>query len=227
MNSDLLLIIYCFAPNNVSNNCVHTIQIFQMQHALKQLFLKHAHLTPHELSYIEERLSPISWSKGDRILEESTDAGEVYFVVSGLLRFFTTTESTERTFLFLDAPITLICGEEVIDDQTIQTLEKCMAFKLSRSAQNEIAVNVPGWTTIWHRMTIEVEDRKKRIQKSVDLISAEEWYMRMLTNCDPILARIPLKFLASYLGTSPALLGQLRKKLMSEMTLSRYITARV
>lgn len=196
-----------------------------MQHPFKQLLLTYIHLTDEEWLLIRQHLIETTWNKGELISPKVPQSGDLFFMQKGLLRFFLSGNDGERTFLFKEAPYSFFGGQEIKNGQSVQALERTTIWCLPKEFVLKMSFVVKEWDLFITRLIGEIRKHHLQVQDATEGMSAEDWYMRMLTNCDPILARIPTKFLAAYLGISTPSLRDLRKKLMSEMSLSRYITA--
>ena len=196
-----------------------------MLHPFQQLLVNHIHLTQKEWHSIESHLEKVQWNKGELLPISEEDKGDLFFLVSGLLRYYDVESEQEHTFLFADAPHIFISGQQIKKGQFIQALEKCTAWKLPKESLLKMTFTVENWDLFLRKVLNDNRKFQTRLHDAARSRSAEDWYKSMLTNCDPILARIPVKYLASYLGIAPVSLGKIRKKLMSEMSLSRYITS--
>ena len=95
----------------------------------------------------------------------------------------------------------------------IDALEDSELLLIDRATQEKLSVTVPQWGLFFKR---ELENAYKdaliRVSEFVSL-SAEDRYMRFLTNYPDLFQRIPLHQIASYLGMTPQSLSRIRRDL--------------
>jgi len=172
---------------------------------------------PSDLETIIARHQPLTFGKGDMILNEGRLAHEYYLLESGLIRSFVYDyEGQEITTEFFGS------GEVVIEvtslflkipsQENIQCLTDCKVWKFEYNDFQELYHAIPAfneWGRAW--MTYALHLMKKR---SIDMVSlsASQRYNQLIANKPQIFQFAPLKHIASYLGVTDTSLSRIRKE---------------
>jgi len=176
-------------------------------------------ITQEEIESLISSFKPKQFSKNELIIQQGKICDFVYFVNKGIVRFFyykdDGTEITECFHFpnsFMSAYSSFLSGEPTFENA--ETLEETELLVIHRSDLISLYNKYPNFEklvrVITEKMYIELE---KRIM-SIHCQSAEERYLNLLKSDNPeILKKIPLKYIASYLGVSPETLSRIRKKI--------------
>jgi CRP-like cAMP-binding protein len=150
------------------------------------------------------------------LLEEGKVCKYLYFLESGLLRFYISKDGNDITKFFTIAPYfftsqaSFNSGKPATEN--IQALENAVVWQLSRKQTEELFV-LSSWSTFARKITQEVQFFTEQILEEIQTETAELRYNKMLTQNPELVQRIPLKHLASFLGIAPQSLSRIRKKL--------------
>ncbi|WP_281615153.1 Crp/Fnr family transcriptional regulator [Flammeovirga sp. SubArs3] len=155
--------------------------------------------------------------KGEFYLSEGEIAKKFAFVVSGVLRsFYYSSKSEEITYCFCFNN-ELISGYSSMVTQlptreNIQAIDDCELIEFSMEQVNQIIGNKSNWLQfskeIAERNYIKLEQRIFILQKE----NAQMAYNDLLERHAEYLNKIPLGYLASYLGISQRHLSRIRKE---------------
>lgn len=155
--------------------------------------------------------------KGDYFVEQNKTCRYFGFIVSGLMRAYQVTEKKERT--------TCLCGENAFASATtsfiaqtpsnvnIQAIDETFIVGISKENIEKLYKKHPFWLHVG-KSVIEKEivflDCK---DKCFGSLNATEKY-KMLINDNPQIARkVPLQYIASFLGIAPETLSRIRNKI--------------
>lgn len=154
--------------------------------------------------------------KNYNILEEGQICKSLYFLESGLLRYFILRDGNEVTKFFTIAPYCFTSQASFNSgkpsNETIQTIEKSIIWETSFK-QNEELLKLESWNNFARKITQEVQFFTEEILEELQSETAENRYRKLLKNQPELLNRIPLKHLASFYGVAPQSLSRIRKKL--------------
>lgn len=157
--------------------------------------------------------------KNYNLLEEGKVCKNLYFVESGLLRFFILKEGVEITKFFTIAPYCFTSQASFNSgkpaNEYIQTIEKSVVWETTY-AENQELLKLESWNNFARKITQEVQFFTEKILEEIQTETAENRYFKLLTNRPDWIQRIPLKHLASYLGVAPQSLSRIRKKLATK-----------
>jgi CRP-like cAMP-binding protein len=186
---------------------------------LRQFIENYTSLPTVEWQQIFECCEKRIVEKDEIILQEGKICSHLYFVESGLLRFYITKEGNDITKFFTEAPY-LFTSQASFNSQkpcteNIQALEKCIIWQISHKQTNEL-YRLKSWTDFARKITQEVQFFTEEILEELQTETAELRYEKILKNSPALLQRIPLKHLASYLGIAPQSLSRIRKKMTTQ-----------
>lgn len=154
--------------------------------------------------------------KNFTLLEQGKVCKSLYFLESGLLRFFVLKDGMEVTKFFTIAPYYFTSqasfNSKKPATEYIQTIEQSVVWEIPYS-KNEELLKLKSWNNFARKITQEVQFFTEEILEELQSETAEKRYQKLLTNQPQLIQRIPLKYLASYFGVAPQSLSRIRKKL--------------
>lgn len=94
----------------------------------------------------------------------------------------------------------------------IQAVTDCHYITLSKASMEELSMTIIGWDLIIAKITAKGMAEKVNKISPMMADDAQEKYIRFLNNFPVLANRIPLSYLASYLGITQSSLSRIRKK---------------
>lgn len=174
-------------------------------------------LSERSKELLEEISNAISIKKGDELQVIGSVCRTIYFVKSGLLRIhylrndLSITESFEfensivaRSDSLFDANPSKK-GIEAIEDSELIAITSAKLFKLYDDNPDIERL----FRLIFERAYVKTVERIESLQ----FHSAEERYLNLLEDSREIIQRIPLNYIASYLGITPVSLSRIRSRI--------------
>lgn len=159
------------------------------------------------------------FEKEEIILQEGKICRHLYFIERGLLRYFIRKDGTDVTKFFTEAPYCFTSqvsfSTEKPANESIQALEKSLVWQTTLQQANEL-LELKSWNTFVRKLIQEVQFYTEKILQEIQTETAEQRYVKMLTQEGDFVQRIPLKYLASYLGIAPQSLSRIRKKILEQ-----------
>ena len=190
-------------------------------HPFRQFIQNYTSFTDADWQQIEPHLVRKEVKREALILEEGKICRHLYFLESGLLRFFILKNGVEVTKYFTDVPYCFTSQKsfsaQIPARESIETLENCVIWEMSFTETYRL-LTLPNWSAFIRELIKEVQSFTEEILEDVQTETAENRYRKMLTENDPLLQRVPLKHLASYLGIAPQSLSRIRKNVMLKRT---------
>lgn len=95
----------------------------------------------------------------------------------------------------------------------VQAVTDCEYIVLSKSAMEELSMTIIGWDAIISKITAKALAEKVNRISPMMTESAKERYLKFLTDFPSLANRIPLSYLASYLGITQSSLSRIRRDL--------------
>lgn len=186
-------------------------------HPLRQFITNYVEVTDSDWAEIEQYLTPIKLKKGAILLQQGKICRTLYFVEEGLLRYYIYKDGQDVTKYFTIAPYLFTSQMSFTNEkpatENIQAIENCTLWQMSFDAANQL-MQLNSWNKFIVKLIQEVQYYTDQILTEVQTITAEDRYYQLLTRQPDIVARIPLKYIASYLGIAPQSLSRIRKTIM-------------
>jgi CRP-like cAMP-binding protein len=190
-------------------------------HPFRQFIHNYTTLSDADWASVEKYLVRMEIKKETILLQEGKICRYLYFLESGLLRFFIVKNGNDVTKYFTEIPycFTSIKSFEaqIPATESIETLEDTVLWAMAFDSVQALQ-NIPAWNTFTRKLIQEVQTFTDEILEEIQTETAENRYKKMLTDNDPLLQRVPLKHLASYLGIAPQSLSRIRKNVISKRT---------
>jgi CRP-like cAMP-binding protein len=174
--------------------------------------------TLEEIDYLLSFGNSTILAKGEYLIREGETAKKIAFVKSGLLRsFYYSSNSDEVTYCF-SFPNELIAGYSSFitqekTNENIQALIDCELIEFPKQLIDELVITNKSWLLFSKQMA---ESQYIKLEKRIFLLQKENAltrYKELLENQSEYLQKIPLGYLASYLGISQRHLSRLRKQI--------------
>lgn len=177
-------------------------------------------VSPAVESYLKEHISIANVRKRKLLLKEGAYCEHIYFVVKGALRGFVREGHRDiTTWITVENQlVSSIFGlhQRVPSVENIQALENCELLAMTLDDLQTLYEQYPE-SNILARKLLEIyyADAEKRAFIA-RLTKAENKYRSFLLHHQILSNRIPLKYIASYLGMTLETLSRIRKKFSSK-----------
>ena len=171
-----------------------------------------------DIQALRERCSSKRLRRRQFLLSEGDICRHYYYVVSGLLRMYKLDEAgKEHNFLFSleNTWITDIGSfhSESPSELFIEAVEDTVIIQLKKTDLLHFYTNFPKFD---RNFRVIIEDQYVALQKRMLLSmssTAEERYLRFLSDFPTLIPRLPNTLIASYLGITPEFLSRIRSNL--------------
>jgi CRP-like cAMP-binding protein len=179
--------------------------------------LQFGRLTPQQQELVAQKATCLTLRKGDYFVEADAVAQRVGFVKAGVLRVYSSTEAGEestRYFIEEGHPI-LDVREPGADTPAspclVQAVTDCRLVVFTAQQWQTFFQLIPGWDTIVHKIVAQaMREKMERVLPMVGQHAAAR-YTYFLLKYPQLANRVPLTYLASYLGMTPSSLSRVRK----------------
>ncbi|MFK8102375.1 MAG: Crp/Fnr family transcriptional regulator [Saprospiraceae bacterium] len=188
-------------------------------HPFQAFISRYTELSPKEWQIIETRLRSKVVKKGTLLLEEGQICRRVYFLETGLLRYFVWKDGLAVSKFFTQPPYCFTSQrsftQQIPARENIETLEDSLIWQLEKADSDQL-LKLPAWSNFVRELVQEVQFFTEEILVDLQNETAENRYRMMVEQGDPLLQKVSLKHLASYLGIAPQSLSRIRKKFHQE-----------
>jgi CRP-like cAMP-binding protein len=190
-----------------------------MHEPLLKLVATNITLSPADKDLCIRYFEPVHFAKGRTIEEEGKIPRYLYFIVSGYVRLFHYNDKGDEVTTHINCPPMFITSYSHFINQTRsgESLECITACELLRISKPHLDL-VVDQSAAFKNFSISVyqqsitynENRSKELASLI----AEQRYEQLVENYPQILQRVPLQYIASFLGMNPKSLSRIRKQIM-------------
>ncbi|MBY4677418.1 Crp/Fnr family transcriptional regulator [Marinobacterium arenosum] len=158
------------------------------------------------------------YRKGDYLFRQGEQAARLFFLATGLVRYISVdSEGKAFTQAFYAAPAlagstrAMVRGTPALF--SIELLEDALVLEFDWTLFFEQMKHCPrflqGYVRILEAMFIQKEERENSLARQ----SAEQRYLQFLEQQPDLAERIPLQYIACYIGITPVALSRIRSRL--------------
>lgn len=184
---------------------------------IRELLAELAPLTQKDWDFFSSKLVRHTASKNEIILAAGKTENHLSFLVQGVVRFFIPTEDADRTLGFSFEGSFFSAYDSFITQgpsaYSIATISPAIIYQISYPALQEIYATTQAGERIGRRAGEALFLNKSKRELSLLLDSAEERYLRLFEDRPELIQRIPLKYIASYIGITPQALSRIRQRI--------------
>lgn len=152
--------------------------------------------------------------KNEVILKAGHTSRQIYFVEKGLVRAFYMKKDLEISSWFMKEGDFVISVssffKQIASNESIQALEDSILYSLSYSELQNVYRNFPEFNFIGRVITEKYYALSEDRTAALKMMRANERYDYLMENHGELLQRVPLKYIASYLGVTEVTLGRSR-----------------
>jgi CRP-like cAMP-binding protein len=203
------------APDQTGRRYVRFRVYLRTMHPFRAFIERYVALPDADWQRIEPCLTRREVERGTLLLKAGSVCRHLYFLESGLLRFFIWKDGADVTKFFTDTPYALTSQRSFVTQEpareSIEALEDSIVWQMPY-ADAYALLTIEAWNTFVRVLVQEVQHLTEAILEDIQTNTAEERYRRLLENRATIVQRVPLRHLASYLGIAPQSLSRIRNR---------------
>jgi len=180
--------------------------------------LQFDNLNEQQIELIKDNVSVLNLAKGEYFSEEGKIARKVAFVNEGILRVcYYNKEGNEITRYFVEENNFAVdlnsFSNRIPSSEYIQAIVPCELYVLSSESIQNLSNTIVNWDSIMNKVT------NKALIEKVNRISpmlaedAKTRYLEFFKRFPNLANRIPINYLASYIGITKHSLSRIRKEL--------------
>jgi CRP-like cAMP-binding protein len=184
---------------------------------IRAYFEKKVLLSDKDWQLFSSKLIRKEYPKHYLLLKGGQTENYLSFIEAGIIRFFIPKEETELTFAFAFENGFVSGYDSLITQQpcsySIQTLKKTILWRIKYDDLQSIYEETGIGNTIGRLASEELFLKKSKREISLLNESAEQRYLNLFSEQPLLLEKIPLKYIASYIGITPQALSRIRKRI--------------
>jgi CRP-like cAMP-binding protein len=185
---------------------------------LDNFLLRFHHFTPQQLQLIRSGAVARTYPPGAYFSEAGRVAQEIGFIVAGVFRVcYFDREGTDNTKYFIEE------NHFVVDLQSYQYQQPCTEYVQAVTetqvlvfparAWQELSLTIVAWPQVEQKLFTQALLEKLNRRSSLVSPSGATRYAQFLVTFPGLANRIPLTYLASYIGVTPQSLSRIRRNL--------------
>lgn len=165
---------------------------------------------------LKERISEVAYVKNYILFKADKIETNIYFIKKGIVRAFAPGAEKDITFWFGEEGEPVLSMKSYVERskgyENVELLEDCELYELKIELLNDLYnkdIHIANWgRRLAEKELLKIESRIV----STELLSAKERYDRLMSDSPSLIQRVPLKYIASYLGITPVSLSRIRKE---------------
>jgi CRP-like cAMP-binding protein len=188
---------------------------------MKELFdyiLRFGNLNQQQIDFIASKALETDFQKDEYFSEAGKIPRQVGFIVEGILRVcYYNNQGEEITKYFIEENNLVVDLEsfdnEICSSTYVQAVTDCKLIVFSRKDWLELLQTIVGWEAIVHKIISRALMQK--VERRSPLVSedATTRYLKFMEIYPTLLNRVPLSYVASYLGVTQSSLSRIRKNI--------------
>ncbi|WP_439558367.1 Crp/Fnr family transcriptional regulator [Dyadobacter sp.] len=186
--------------------------------ALINYLLQFGNLNPTQIELIKSKVVFKQIKKDEYFQEAGKIPREIIFLTEGIMRIcYYNNKGDEITKYFMEENHFLVdinsYNQEIPSTEYIQAVTDCSYLFFSKSALRELSLTIIEWDNIVAKITAKGYADKVNKISSMMAEDAKERYLSFLNKFPTLANRIPLSYLASYLGITQSSLSRIRRNI--------------
>ena len=180
--------------------------------------LQFGHLNQQQIELIKSKVVIKTTKKDGYYHEAGKIPREIIFLTEGIMRVcYYNNKGDEITKYFFDENHFIAdvnsYNQGIPTTEYIQAVTDCEYIVLSKTSMEELSMTIIGWDAIIAKITAKgLAEKVNRISPMMTA-DATERYLAFLSNFPTLANRVPLSYLASYLGVTQSSLSRIRRNI--------------
>ncbi|WP_337967481.1 Crp/Fnr family transcriptional regulator [uncultured Flavobacterium sp.] len=180
--------------------------------------LQFGNLNQQQIELISKKTSVLELPKDSYFSEAGKVAQQVGFVLEGVIRVcYYNNKGEEITKYFIDENNLVVDLEsfenDICSNAYVQAITDCKVLVFSKKDWKELLDTIVGWDAIVHKIISKA--LRQKVERRSPLVSedATTRYLTFLKIYPNVINRVPLSYVASYLGITQSSLSRIRKNI--------------
>ena len=185
---------------------------------IQQFFQSFNLFSKNEIDYLLTFFKEKTLAKHDFFVKENERCKEIAFIQSGIFRsYYTSHEGKDSTYCFRFPNDLMASYSSFISDkpsiENLQAISEATLLVIKKEKIQELVSENPKWSEFLRMIAeqeyLELEKRFFQLQQN----DAAQRYTFLIENQPNYIQKIPLQYLASYLGITQRHLSRIRKEI--------------
>jgi CRP-like cAMP-binding protein len=180
--------------------------------------LKFGNINPQQIDFIAKKANELEFHKDEYYWEAGKAVKQIGFITEGILRvYYYTNKGEENTRYFVDENHLILDGptseSNYIPSEYLQAVTDCKLIIFSKQDWKDISDTIIEWDNIIQKIT--AKHHREKLERRSQLVSqdAATRYLEFIEKFPTLVNRVPLSYIASYLGITQSSLSRIRKNI--------------
>ena len=184
---------------------------------IKKYFKKYQAFTEQDWHMVSSKLALKQFPKKTLLLEKGETENYVSFIESGIVRYYIPRENNDITFEitfeneFMGAYDSFLTRLPSI--YNVETITPATLWRLTYDDIQTIYRETEMGNTISRLAAEALFLEKSKRELALLTLTPEHQYLNLFTEQPDLIKKIPLKYIASYIGITPQALSRIRKRI--------------
>ena len=185
---------------------------------LIDFLLRFANLNQQQIELISRKSAELNLRQGEHYWEAGKMVKQVGFITEGVVRvYYYTNTGQEHTRYFIDENHLILGGPtndgNYVPSEYIQAITDSKFIVFSKKDWKELSDTIIDWDQVVQK--INNKQHAEKLQRRSPLVSqdASTRYLEFIDQFPTLINRIPLSYVASYLGITQSSLSRIRKNI--------------
>lgn len=188
-----------------------------MQTELTNIFKLNSDLTDQEIEEATAHFKLLILGNGDDFLKEGKNSTRIGFVTQGIFRIFVSDNSGNEVIKYFAKENQFVTDLESFNynkpaTDNIQAITYCELMVISKTELETLKIKIPKFQFAMKAISEMALLNKIKDQSFLRLGSATEKYQEFIKHHADIALRVPLQYIAAYLGVTPQSLSRIRRQ---------------
>lgn len=185
---------------------------------LKERLVKDFSLDEEQWLEIERCLEEVTLEKNEFFIQQGKVCRKTGFILEGVMQYFEVDAAGNEPTCFFTYEGHFVTDPFTYEEQkpavvNLKTITACRLAVLTYENDRKLSASIPRWKEIKSLLTLK-QSLEFADQKSIIHLSAAGRYDYFIRNYPNLALRVPLQFIASYLGIAQPSLSRLRRELV-------------
>ena len=188
-----------------------------MYQSLREKMDRVSPVTPEDWNLLTSILRPVEFSKNDTMLKEGHVCRGIYFVEQGAFRTFHLKKGREihTAFYFEDDFVQDIASltQSTPSEASIVALEDAQTLFIPKDEMLALYDRAPSFQRLGRKVLALMAISEKKYAALFTTFSPQERYEHVMAHHPELIQRVPLQYLATFLGIARETLSRIRKRI--------------
>jgi len=180
--------------------------------------LQFGNLNKQQIDLVSGKATLLTLGKDEHYWEAGKMVRQIGFLATGVIRvYYYNNKGEENTRYFIDENHLILDGPafegNYVPSEYLQAVTDCELVVFAKKDWKEISDTIVGWDTIVRKITTKHHAEKLRRRSELVSQDATTRYLDFIEKFPTLANRVPLSYIASYLGITQSSLSRIRKNI--------------